>query len=214
MHIKQYLVIAITPLVFSCASGADSLFFEGRAITEGDYRGIQIGMSKQQVIPALGRLGVMWAKVIPRVKFQITAANTDQLRLIENAEGVRVMNYRGFSIDITFANGVVSAIVRSVPAQGTSLFREGETASDVASTLRQLLIDDPGLIVIPIIRAAHLNGGAAELSSARDVAELIQYDKWDVELGDEKPRGAGLELVFKNNRLDRIQYRRSRIPLE
>jgi hypothetical protein len=187
---------------------------EKHIVTDGIFRGLSIGSNKVDSLKNIKSLGVLNVHPIPAIKFQITYSNLNQIDQIQNAEGIRIMNYRGFTVDLFFKNKRIILVRRSVPATQNKWFEKGQTIDNVINKLRQVLDDQRDLIVIPIV---YWEGdGWVALTDPLDkpLNSLNQYDGWEFRIDTEKPLGANLDIYFSNGRLARIEYRRIRIPLE
>jgi hypothetical protein len=163
---------------------------------------------------ALRELGISGAKPIPVESFSVNRGNIGELQRVRSAEGVRLMNYQGLSINLYFAGGNVVEIRKSVPAEKLTWFHEGESIEDAIRELQVLLNRDEGLILLPIVKYEGNGWTPFEGARGSPLQQLLRHDAWLAEFVEDKPMGAAVELRFVDGRLGRIDYRRARIPLE
>lgn len=213
--VRNFLVLTLAcGLLVACKDMLDPVLVERHTVTTDSFRGLEIGASKQATLEAIARLGTRIVEPRPAVNFEISNKNIDDLHLVERVDGIRLMDYRGFSIDLKIENDAVSKIRRSVPAKENAWFREGDKNSDVKQKLVSLLSENSNLVLIPIIFLD--NYTPVNLSErSEQIPELLRrYDAWTFEVASEKPRGAIYDVYFKDDHLSKVEYRRARIQLD
>lgn len=218
-RMNLFLMWAVGSLIilgsmFGCQKMERSILFETHSTSNGAYRGLEIGATKQSTLESIRKLGVRTIKPIPTEMFNVTKANIDELKRVHDVGGVRLTNYSGLAIDLFFKQNQVSLIRRSVPAKDNAWFQEGEAQADVVKKLTELLASNGDLSVFPMVY--YEGDGWVDLNkSTSDVLNILSsYGGWTFEITQDKPAGATCEIFFSGDSLVRVDYRRARIRLD
>jgi hypothetical protein len=212
MRVVGSLIIFCSML--GCQRMEKTIMFETHSTLKGAYRGLEIGATKQSTLEKIRKLEVRAIKPIPTEMFNITKANIEELKQISAVDGIRLTNYSGLAIDLFFKQNQVTLIRRSVPVKDNTWFQEGETQADVVKKLTELLMSNGDLSVFPMVY--YEGDGWVDLSkSTPDALNILnKYGAWTFEVTQDKPAGANFEVLFSGDSLLRIDYRRTRIPLD
>lgn len=200
--------------IIGCQKMEKSILFESHSTSNGTYRGLEIGATKQSTLESILKLSVSAIKPVPTEMFNVTKANIGELKRIRDVDGIRVTNYSGLAIDLFFKQNQVTLIRRSVPAKDNDWFKEGETQADVLKKLTELLVSQDEISVFPIVY--YEGNGWVDLSKSKpEVLNVLnKYGGWTFEIIQDKPAGATCEVFFSGDSLVRIDYRRARIRLD
>lgn len=213
--IRTFFILAATALFAGCGTTLEThTLFETKTVSQGTYRGLEIGATREVTLDAIRLLGANGVVPIPAESFIVARANIRDVARIEGLEGIRLTNYRGLSIDLFFKEKQVVRVRRSVPAKDNEWFHEGESVIDVGKKLEEVLTSDESLVAFPIVY--YEGNGWVDLNQPNSeiLHDLDRYSAWKFEVAHDKPAGALFEVFFANDRLARIDYRRARIRLE
>lgn len=190
-------------LVAMCAAGCDQLATEDLVIEQGEYGGLRIGQSKDDVLQALRRSGV--SSVHPDLVFDtvVRAGSLQLIGTLENADGICIDNGRGYSARVSFdAGNTVQSIDLSPKAESNSLGIVVSQARIGALTLvKDALIADRSLSA----RSCLPKGRWIQLSqlTTGDIGYLRGFDAWSY---NEAKDFSYATVVFWSDRLLQIQY--------
>ena len=214
-----YLMWAVGSLLIfgsmlGCQKMERTILFETHSTSNGTYRGLEIGATKQSTLESIRKLGVRAIKPVPTEMFNVTKANIEELKRVNDVDGIRLTNYSGLAIDLFFKQNQITLIRRSVPAKDNAWFQEGEPQADVVKKLTELLKSNGDLSVFPMVY--YEGDGWVDLSKSTTAALniLSKYGAWTFEITQDKPAGATSEILFNGDSLVRIDYRRARIRLD
>jgi hypothetical protein len=196
------------------AWGADtSLLVEERVIKTGTYNGLSIGMTKLQAFSVASRLGAAVIAPSPCDPFVVSKDNAGDLPSLSTVEGVRLTDTNGSYVDIYIKGGQVSKIILSPTPSFPVPVSIGDKTTVAKEKLISALMARSSLSIHPIVGE---NTNALKLNSntLADQAAAGQHNCWKFELTRVKPAGATYELVFADNGLSMIIYRRARVRVE
>jgi hypothetical protein len=194
--------------------GADtSLLVEQRVIKAGTYNGLSIGMTKTQAFSVASRLGAAVISPSPCDSFVVSKKNMSDLPALSTIEGVRLNDRDGSYVDIYLKGGQVS----NTKASPTLSFPVPVSIGDESAVAREKLISalkTRGSLSVTAIVGE--NNGALSLNPATppDPAATRQHNCWIFELTNVKPAGATYQLVFTEDGLAKIVYRRARVRVD
>ena len=212
--ILAFGLLIISGSILGCQKMEKAILIETQSTSNGTYRGLEIGTTKQSTLESIRKLGVHAIKPVPTEMFSVTKANVEELKRVNDVDGIRLTNYGGLAIDLFFKQNHVTLIRRSVPAKDNTWFQEGESQADVVKKLTELLLSNGDLSVFPMV---HYEGdGWIDLGKPTpDVLNVLsKYAGWTFEITQDKPSGANCDVFFNGDALVRIDYRRARIRLD
>ncbi len=180
-------------------------------VSEGSFRGLTIGSTKDSTLQDIRKLGTLKVTPIPFDQFVVSYANVEDLGKITQVPGIRVSDYHHFFTDIFFADEKVSLIRSSANPESDVWFQNGQTRYEVKKRLTQLLVEKRDLRVTPIISRDGAGAVDIHILNHEVLSELATYDAWHFEINNEKPAGAMVDVYFSNDRLIRIEYRRASV---
>jgi hypothetical protein len=206
-------------LVLICAftgtlTGCDFVLFQRATIVDGEFRGLVIGSPKEQVLEQIRKLSVHSIRPAPSTDFRVKKTNIEDLEKARQVDGIRLMGKPGIAIDLFFKDSKVWHVRKSVPAASIAWFSDGMDRATATAKLRELLEQDSDWEIVPIV--FHEGSGWISIEKTRDEARrrVLPHDAWSFEISTDKPAGAFVTVYFRNNTLNRIEYRRPRVRLD
>jgi len=210
--------LAVTALLLL---GCDSILVERHSVTSGEFRGIEIGATKEATLRRIRELGAFSVRAEPTEKFVITQVNKAQLvrikALDEDIEGVQIVTTRGLSIDVFFKEGAIDTFKIANPLLKVDWLRKGESIDDLIRTLSDLMEATRDYAVVPLVRANGRPWVELDKPFEESLRFLRPYNGWSFELNKDKrdqPDGSFFDLHFDGDRLARIDSRRPRVRLD
>lgn len=199
-----------------CVTALAGGMVERQTVTVGSFKTLHIGMSKEDALTKLKEMRVDAVKPIPALQFSLTHSQTKDLAKLNDVEGFRVSNGKGFAIDVFLDRDVVQLVRKSFPAEQTDWFHVGQSRRDAIDAVRRVLEVRRDLVVVPTV--LHKGDGWVNLNDAtrKQMDSLHSHDAWLASLSSavEKPAGAELRAYFRDGRLTKVDYRRPRARLD
>lgn len=207
------IVVIILAMLALIANGKNIVEFalvEKKTVTVGNFRGFEIGSTKDVVFQRLKTLEVGGIAGIAQPYFILKKNDLSSINSIISADTIIFDNNDGWQIKLQFEASRVSEIKLSFPAKGNDWFSIGENVHSIVAKIPKILKEHPALIVFPGVR--HPGWIYLNRLSEADEKLLFAYHAWNFQ-GTGADINSNFQMYFENGKLQKIKYIRPRIEL-
>jgi hypothetical protein len=125
------------------------MFVEQRALTQGQFNDLSIGMDRAQTLAVVKKLGAHVISPTPCDHFRISKANAAELPSLGSVDGVRITDRQSHLMDIYLSGGRVSKIVQTPGSEIIASSRVGDDEHVVRDKILKTLESQHGLSIAP-----------------------------------------------------------------
>lgn len=186
------LIILLCPFFLGCET----------VITEGQYRGLEISQSKEEILKILQtKPTISTVSPYPYESFNIDQNSVQDIDRLMKAEALDITG-PWFNAQLEFDNGVVSSLYLAPVNKGVSFGLTLGQPKEEALSILKVLLRNSQKIRVHNFTPGHPHFDLGTLTSEQRMI-LLKYDAWVFGESDEFSR---MELYFQDGKLERMEY--------